>query len=150
MKKVEAIIRHHKLDDVKQALAERGITGMTVSEVRGFGRQKGHTEMYRGTEYEVDFVPKIKIEVVVPDSKLQMVLDTIMARCADRAGRRRQDVRLRTGRRDPHSHRRVGGGRDITVDGSRIQERSWDLGLRTWDLGQFSPQDPRPVLYLAT
>ncbi len=78
MKKVEAIIRHHKLDDVKQGLAERGITGMTVSEVRGFGRQKGHTEMYRGTEYEVDFVPKIKVEVVVPDSKLQMVLDTIM------------------------------------------------------------------------
>ena len=78
MKKVEAIIRHFKLNDVKQALAERGITGMTVSEVRGFGRQKGHTEMYRGTEYEVDFVPKIEIEVVTADSKLQMVLDTIM------------------------------------------------------------------------
>jgi len=78
VKKVEAIIRHFKLDDVKQALAERGIAGMTVSEVRGFGRQKGHTEMYRGTEYEVDFVPKIKIEVVIPDSKLQMVLDTIL------------------------------------------------------------------------
>ncbi len=78
MKKVEAIIRHFKLDDVKQALTERGISGMTVSEVRGFGRQKGHTEMYRGTEYEVDFVPKIKIEIVIPDSKLQMVLDTIM------------------------------------------------------------------------
>jgi nitrogen regulatory protein P-II 1 len=79
MKKVEAIIRHFKLDDVKQALAERGVAGMTVSEVRGFGRQKGHTEMYRGTEYEVDFVPKIKIEVVVPDDKLQMVMDTILA-----------------------------------------------------------------------
>jgi len=78
MKKVEAIIRHFKLDEVKQALADRGIAGMTVSEVRGFGRQKGHTETYRGTEYEVDFVPKIKIEVVIPDSKLQMVLDTIM------------------------------------------------------------------------
>ena len=78
MKKVEAIIRHFKLDDVKQALAQRGIAGMTVSEVRGFGRQKGHTEMYRGTEYEVDFVPKIKIEVVVPDSKLQVVMDTIL------------------------------------------------------------------------
>ena len=78
MKKVEAIIRHFKLDDVKQALAERGITGMTVSEARGFGRQKGHTEMYRGNEYEVDFVPKIKVEVVVPDSKLRMVLDTII------------------------------------------------------------------------
>ena len=107
MKKVEAIIRHHKLDDVKQLLAERGVTGMTVSEVRGFGRQKGHTEMYRGTEYEVDFVPKIKVEVVVPDSKLRMVLDTIMARRPDRPGGRRQDIRLRVGRRDPHPHRRV-------------------------------------------
>jgi nitrogen regulatory protein P-II 1 len=78
MKKVEAIIRHFKLDDVKQALTERGIAGMTVTEVRGFGRQKGHTELYRGTEYEVDFVPKVKIEVVVPDAKLRTVLDTIM------------------------------------------------------------------------
>jgi nitrogen regulatory protein P-II 1 len=79
VKKVEAIIRHFKLDDVKQALAERGVAGMTVTEVRGFGRQKGHTEMYRGTEYEVDFVPKIKVEVVVSDDKLQMVMDTILA-----------------------------------------------------------------------
>ena len=78
MKKVEAIIRHFKLDEVKQALAERGIAGMTVSEVRGFGRQKGHTEMYRGTEYEVDFVPKVKVEVVIPDAKLQSVLETIV------------------------------------------------------------------------
>jgi len=78
MKKVEAIIRHFKLDDVKQALTERGIAGMTVTEVRGFGRQKGHTEMYRGTEYEVDFVPKIKIEVVVANDRLQTVLDTIL------------------------------------------------------------------------
>ena len=77
MKKVEAIIRHFKLDDVKKALTERGIAGMTVTEVRGFGRQKGHTEMYRGTEYEVDFVPKIKVEVVVSDANLQTVLDTI-------------------------------------------------------------------------
>ena len=78
MKKVEAIIRHFKLEDVKNALTEQGVAGMTITEVRGFGRQKGHTEMYRGTEYEVDFVPKIKIEVVVPDAKLQTVLDTIM------------------------------------------------------------------------
>ena len=78
MKKVEAIIRHFKLEDVKNALTERGIAGMTITEVRGFGRQKGHTEMYRGTEYEVDFVPKIKIEIVVPDAKLQTVLDTIV------------------------------------------------------------------------
>jgi nitrogen regulatory protein P-II 1 len=78
MKKIEAIIRHFKLEDVKNALTERGITGMTITEVRGFGRQKGHTEMYRGTEYEVDFVPKIKVEIVVSDAKLQTVLDTIV------------------------------------------------------------------------
>ena len=78
MKKVEAIIRHFKLEDVKNALTECGVAGMTITEVRGFGRQKGHTEMYRGTEYTVDFVPKIKIEVVVSDASLQTVLDTIV------------------------------------------------------------------------
>jgi nitrogen regulatory protein P-II 1 len=78
MKKIEAIIRHFKLEDVKTALTEQGVRGMTVTEVRGFGRQKGHTEMYRGTEYTVDFVPKIKIEVVVADPDLQNVLDTIV------------------------------------------------------------------------
>jgi len=78
MKKVEAIIRHFKLEDVKNALAEQGLHGMTITEVRGFGRQKGHTEMYRGTEYTVDFVPKVKVEVVVPDESLNKVVDTIM------------------------------------------------------------------------
>ena len=78
MKKIEAIIRNFKLEDVKAALAEKNVQGMTVTEVRGFGRQKGHTEMYRGTEYEVDFVPKIKIEVIVPDASVQTVVDTIM------------------------------------------------------------------------
>ncbi len=78
MKKIEAIIRHFKAEDVKNALTKSGIIGMTVTEVRGFGRQKGHTEMYRGTEYKVDFVPKIKIEVVVPDDKLQTVLDAVI------------------------------------------------------------------------
>ena len=78
MKKVEAIVRHFKLEDVKNALTERGVHGMTISEVRGFGRQKGHTEMYRGTEYAVDFVPKVKIEVVVSDTNLQLVVDTIL------------------------------------------------------------------------
>ena len=78
MKKVEAIIRHFKLEDVKNALSEQGITGMTITEVRGFGRQKGHTEMYRGTEYAVDFVPKVKVEVISTDDKLQTVIDTIM------------------------------------------------------------------------
>jgi len=78
MKKIEAVIRHFKLEDVKNALSELGIHGMTVSEVRGFGRQKGHTEMYRGTEYAVDFVPKQKIEIVCADGQLQKVLDTIL------------------------------------------------------------------------
>jgi nitrogen regulatory protein P-II 1 len=78
MKKVEAIVRHFKLEDVKNALTEQGIHGMTITEVRGFGRQKGHTEMYRGTEYAVDFVPKVKIEVVCSDSNLQTVLDIIL------------------------------------------------------------------------
>ena len=77
MKKIEAIIRHFKLDDVKDALMQQGVHGMTVTEVRGFGRQKGHTEMYRGTEYTVDFVPKIKIEVVVADADLPRAIETI-------------------------------------------------------------------------
>jgi nitrogen regulatory protein P-II 1 len=78
MKKVEAVVRHFKLEDIKNALTEKGVHGMTITEVRGFGRQKGHTEMYRGTEYTVDFVPKVKLEVVVPDSNLQLVIDTIL------------------------------------------------------------------------
>ncbi|MEN6493059.1 MAG: P-II family nitrogen regulator [Thermoguttaceae bacterium] len=78
MKKIEAIIRHFKLEEVKTALTETGVHGMTVTEVRGFGRQKGHMEMYRGTEYTVDFVPKIKIEVVVSDKLLQPTIDAIV------------------------------------------------------------------------
>src|SRR6516165_4339139 len=78
MKKIEAIIRHFKLEDVKNALNEQGIQGMTITEVRGFGRQKGHTEMYRGTEYAVDFVPKVKVEVVVPNAGVPKAIDTIL------------------------------------------------------------------------
>jgi len=77
MKKIEAIIKPFKLDEVKQGLAEIGTVGMTVSEVKGFGHQKGHTELYRGAEYEVDFIPKAKIEIVVPDEKVSAVLETI-------------------------------------------------------------------------
>jgi nitrogen regulatory protein P-II 1 len=78
MKKIEAIVRHFKLEDVKNSLSEKGINGMTITEVRGFGRQKGHTEMYRGTEYTIDFVPKVKVEVIVDDNRLQSALDTIV------------------------------------------------------------------------
>jgi nitrogen regulatory protein P-II 1 len=77
MKKIEALIRHFKLDEVKNALTEIGVKGMTVIEARGFGRQKGHTETYRGTEYAVDFIPKIKVELVVDSAELKNVLDTI-------------------------------------------------------------------------
>ena len=78
MKKIEAIIRHHRLDEVRDALVQQEIHGMTVTEVRGFGRQKGHTEMYRGTEYTVDFIPKIKIEVVVAEAKFEQALMAIV------------------------------------------------------------------------
>ena len=77
MKKIEAIIKPFKLDDVKEALTEIGVIGMTVTEVRGFGRQKGHTELYRGSEYTVDFLPKVKIEVVVADSAVEQVVETL-------------------------------------------------------------------------
>lgn len=79
MKKIEAIIKPFKLDDVKEKLSGLGVKGMTVSEVRGFGRQKGHTEIYRGAEYVVDFLPKIKIEVVVPDNQVTEVVETVRA-----------------------------------------------------------------------
>jgi nitrogen regulatory protein P-II 1 len=78
MKKIEAILRHFKLEEVKDALNEIGIKGMTVTEVRGFGRQRGHTETYRGAEYSVDFLPKVKLEVVINDGEAQTVIDKIM------------------------------------------------------------------------
>lgn len=77
MKKIDAIIKPFKLDEVKEALNEIGIQGITVSEVKGFGRQKGHTELYRGAEYVVDFIPKIKLEIIVADDILQKVIETI-------------------------------------------------------------------------
>ena len=77
MKKIEAIIKPFKLDEVKEALHEVGVSGITVTEAKGFGRQKGHTELYRGAEYTVDFVPKTKIEVAVPDSLAEQVLEAI-------------------------------------------------------------------------
>ncbi len=79
MKLITAIVKPFKLDDVKAALASSGILGMTVSEVRGFGRQRGHTESYRGTEYQLDFVPKAKIEVIVEDARADSAVETILA-----------------------------------------------------------------------
>jgi nitrogen regulatory protein P-II 1 len=78
MKKIEAIIRPFKLDEVKEALVEEGVKGLTITEVRGYGRQKGHTETYRGSEYRIEFIPKIKIEVVVDDSQVDKIVDAIL------------------------------------------------------------------------
>jgi nitrogen regulatory protein PII len=78
MKKIEAIVKPFKLDEVREALSEIGVTGLTVTEVKGFGRQKGHTELYRGAEYVVDFLPKVKVEVVVPDSLVERAMDAIV------------------------------------------------------------------------
>ncbi|MBN1398119.1 MAG: P-II family nitrogen regulator [Bacteroidetes bacterium] len=78
MKKIEAIIRPYKLDEVREALVEIGIHGMTIIEVRGFGRQKGHTETYRGAEYKIDFLPKIKLEIVVPEKLAQKAVEVIL------------------------------------------------------------------------
>ena len=108
MKKIEAIIKPFKLDDVREALAEIGINGMTVSEVKGFGRQKGHTELYRGAEYVVDFLPKVKVEVVVKDADVDLCVDAIVK--AARTGKIGDGkifvtsvdrvVRIRTGEQD--------------------------------------------------
>ncbi len=108
MKKVEAIIRPFKLDEVKIALVNAGIVGMTVSEVRGFGRQKGQTERYRGSEYTVEFLQKLKVEIVVEDSQVDMVIEKVIA--AARTGEIGdgkifvypvdQIIRIRTGERD--------------------------------------------------
>ena len=109
MKKIEAIIKPHKLDDVKEALHALGVVGMTAYEVRGFGRQKGHTEVYRGAEYTVDFVPKLKIELVVDDDVAEQVEHAIMM--AARTGKIGDGkiftydcdgaIRIRTGERGP-------------------------------------------------
>ena len=105
MKKVEAIIKPFKLDEVREALSELGVTGLTVTEVKGFGRQKGHTELYRGAEYVVDFVPKVKVEVVVADSLVERAVEVVVK--AGRTGKIgdgkifitsvEQAVRIRTG-----------------------------------------------------
>tara|TARA_Y100000385_G_scaffold156899_1_gene162693 strand:- start:118 stop:456 length:339 start_codon:yes stop_codon:yes gene_type:complete len=105
MKKIEAIIKPFKLDEVKESLQEVGVQGLSVIEAKGFGRQKGHTELYRGAEYVVDFLPKIKIEVVIPDDQIETVIDAIIgAARTDKIGDGKifvsnieQAIRIRTG-----------------------------------------------------
>jgi nitrogen regulatory protein P-II 1 len=93
MRKIEAIIKPFKLDEMKEALSKIGIKGMTLSEVKGFGRQKGHKEVYRGAEYQVDFVPKVKLEIVVDADMSEKTVETIMQRRQYRQNRRRQNLR---------------------------------------------------------
>ena len=114
MKLITAVIKPFKLDDVKDALKAAGIAGITVGEVRGFGRQGGHTETYRGAEYQIDFVPKVSLQIVADDAQADLVVDTITADGRDRQDRRRQDLghRRRAGRPDPH--RRRGHRRPLT------------------------------------
>ncbi len=112
MKKLEAIIKPFKLEEVKEALAELGIEGMTVTEVKGFGRQKGHTEIYRGSEYTVDFLPKVKVEVVLADDMVDKAVTVVVARGQDRQNWRRQSFRApgRTRRSHPHGRNRRESG----------------------------------------
>ncbi len=105
MKKIEAIIKPFKLDEVKEALHDVGVSGITVTEARGFGRQKGHTELYRGAEYVVDFLPKVKLEVVVDDPLAERVVEAIQNAAPDRPDRRRQDLRHHDRHRRAHPHR---------------------------------------------
>jgi nitrogen regulatory protein P-II 1 len=111
MKKIEAVVKPFKLDEVREALSAIGVTGLTVTEVKGFGRQKGHTELYRGAEYVVDFLPKVKVEVVVPDKLTDQAIEAIV-KSADRKDRGRQDFRHhgRTSHPDPHRRDRRSGG----------------------------------------
>ena len=106
MKKIEAIIKPFKLDEVREALSEVGVTGLTVTEVKGFGRQKGHTELYRGAEYVVDFLPKVKVEVIVAGRHGRARHRGHRQGRAHRQDRRRQDLRHRRRAGGPHPHRR--------------------------------------------
>ena len=113
MKKIEAIIKPFKLDEVKEALQEIGLQGITVIEAKGFGRQKGHTELYRGAEYVVDFLPKVKIEVVLGDEMLDQGARSDPEGRQDRPHRRRQDLHLHDRRGHPHPHGRDRNRRDL-------------------------------------
>ena len=115
MKKIEAIINPFKFDDVKEALSDVGIQGLTVHEVRGAGRQKGHKEIYRGAEYTIDFVPKVMIEMIVDDQEVRLGCRGHSEGGAERQDRRRQDLRLPDQRRGPHSYRRARQQRDLTA-----------------------------------
>jgi nitrogen regulatory protein P-II 1 len=133
MKKVEAIIKPFKLDEVKDSLSSIGVQGLTVSEVKGFGRQKGHTEVYRGAEYVVDFLPKIKLEIIVADELLQQVIDAVAG--AAKTGRIgdgkifvtpiEEVIRIRTGERGNPAPPTAGGPRTARDVGVERGKETW-------------------------
>ena len=105
MKLITAVIKPFKLDEVKEALKGAGVNGITVTEVQGFGRQSGHTEVYRGAEYTVDFVPKVKVEILADDAQVDAITEVIVAVGPHREDRRREDLDHRRGRGAAHPHR---------------------------------------------
>ena len=124
MKKIEAIIKPFKLDDVKDGLSLLGVKGLTVSEVKGFGRQRGHKEVYRGAEYQVDFVSKIKIEVVMDSDMVPEAVKIIQEKGTNRSDRRRQNIYPARGRSDPDTHRRNGEGGHLMATPAHSRDRT--------------------------
>ena len=149
MKKIEAIIKPFKLDEVKEALHEVGVSGITVTEAKGFGRQKGHTELYRGAEYVVDFLPKVKLEVVVSDMLAERVVEAISNAAQNRADRRWQDLRHAHRKRCPHPYRRARRRGDLTGFSRRKPDlpgaRPSGAGLVSETLPPLAPFRPERV-----
>ena len=128
MKIITAIIKPFKLDEVREALTEIGVHGMTATEVKGYGRQKGHAEIYRGAEYIVAFLPKVKIDIALPEALVDRAIEAIRTRRLHRPYRRRQNFRLAAGARHAHPHRRDGFRRALSAfpiinQGSRCRVR---------------------------
>jgi nitrogen regulatory protein P-II 1 len=139
MKKIEAIIKPFKLDDVRQALNDIGIQGMTITEVKGYGRQKGHKEIYRGAEYLVDFMPKIKLEIVVPADRTQDVIDTVRSGGAGRGGRHPGGQHRQDRRRQDFCHP-PGGGSPGAYRRDRQRGHIKNRIYSCWSLKQFIHQ----------
>ena len=126
VKKIEAVIKPFKMEEVKEALVAAGVEGMTLSEVKGFGRQKGHSEIYRGTEYTVDFLPKMKFEIVIADDRAQRAVAAIV-RGEDGQNRRRQSLRERRRTSHSHSHRRTRTPKRCRRHASRLQPHLYTI-----------------------
>ena len=153
MKMVTAIVKPFKLDEVREALSAIGVQGITVTEVKGFGRQKGHTELYRGAEYVVDFLPKVKIEAAVDDAIVERVIEAIEGLGAHRQDRRRQDLRLRPRASGAHPHRRDRQGSALIGLHSQTQRPQHEKAHRfprarpgvcwAWQATSLAPVAPR-------